>query len=271
MSTAVALRPTATPQVATKEQVDLLKQTIAKGCTDTEFSLFMELCRAKRLDPFAKHIQPVKRWDPEAQSMGLTFQTGIDGFRLIAERTGKYRGQDGPYWCGEDGIWFDVWVKPQPPVAARVGVFREGFDRPIFAVAHYAEYIQTKKDGKPNSMWAKMACNQLAKCAESLAIRKAFPEDLAGLYTPDEMQQADLPPMQSEPAAVVVEAQVIPNRPWASKKVMIQMFDEAASRFTERADYLAILSMWDVTDPAGFKNGDDAEACYRKVLEALGA
>jgi phage recombination protein Bet len=272
MSTAVALRPTASaPQVATKEQIDLLKQTIAKGCNDTEFSLFMELCRAKRLDPFAKHIQPVKRWDPDSQSMGLTFQTGIDGFRLIAERTGKYRGQDGPYWCGEDGIWFDVWVKQEPPVAARVGVFREGFDRPIYAVAHYAEYIQTKKDGKPNSMWAKMACNQLAKCAESLAIRKAFPEDLAGLYTPDEMKQADLAPMQpDQPQAITVTAQVV-TRPWSTKKEMVKMFDEVAVRFPERADYLAILSMWNVTDATAFASPDDAHACYEKLLEALSA
>lgn len=273
MGTAMTVRGSAMPQtIATKEQVDLLKQTIAKGCTDTEFALFMELCRAKKLDPFAKHIQPVKRWDPDSQSMGLTFQTGIDGFRLIAERTGHYCGQDGPYWCGEDGQWVDVWTKGYPPTAAKVGVFRKGFERPIFAVAHYAEYIQTKKDGKPNSMWAKMACNQLAKCAESLAIRKAFPEDLAGLYSPEEMKQADLPPMQPEQTAVVVEAQVVASeRPWTSKKHMIQMFDEVAARFPERADYLAILSMWSVTDPTQFKNGDEAQACYGKLLEALSA
>ena len=259
------------PAQVTKAQLDLLKQTIAKGCTDIEFALLMELCRAKRLDPFAKHIQPVKRWDPDSQTMGVTFQTGIDGFRLLAERSGLYRGQDGPYWCGEDGVWVDVWTRPVAPTAAKVGVFRKDFERPIYAVAHYAEYVQTRKGGEPNVMWAKMACNQLAKCAEALAIRKCFPEDLAGLYTPDEMRQADLPPMQREPAHTV-EAHVAPvkERPWTSKKNMIQMFDEIAGRMPNRADYLSILSMWDVTDATQFFNGDDAHECYLKLLEAIG-
>lgn len=270
-TTSLTVRGEQPAAIATKEQVDLLKQTIAKDCTDIEFSLLMELCRAKRLDPFAKHIQPVKRWDPDLQKMGLTFQTGIDGFRLIALRTGCYTGQDGPHWCGEDGQWVDVWTKNDPPVAARVGVYRKGFERPVYAVAHYSEYVQHKKGGGPNSMWAKMACNQLAKCAEALAIRKAFPEDLAGLYTPDEMKQAELPPMQPEqPAAVAVAAQVV-TRPWSTKKQMIAMFDELAARFPERADFLAILSMWNVTDAAAFSNPDDAHACYDKLVEALSA
>ena len=270
MSTALEVAGSQPAQVS-QRQMELLKQTIAKGCTDTEFMLLMELCRAKRLDPFAKHIQPVKRWDPETQTMGVTFQTGIDGFRLLAERSGLYRGQDGPYWCGDDGVWFDVWTKPVAPTAAKVGVFRKDFDRPIYAVAHYSEYVQTKKGGEPNQMWAKMACNQLAKCAEALAIRKCFPEDLAGLYTPDEMKQADLPPMQRE-TAQIIEAHVAPvkERPWTSKKNMIAMFDEIAGRMADRADFLAILSMWNVTDAAGFKSGDDAHECYLKLLEAIG-
>ena len=268
MSTQIIVAGSQPAQVS-QQQMDLLKQTIAKGCTDTEFMLLMELCRAKRLDPFGKHIQPVKRWDPDTQQMGVTFQTGIDGFRLVAERSGLYRGQDGPFWCGDDGVWVDVWTRPVAPTAAKVGVFRKDFERAIYAVAHYAEYVQTKKGGEPNQMWAKMACNQLAKCAEALAIRKCFPEDLAGLYTPDEMKQADLPPMQRE-AAQVVEAQAVQVvRPWTSKKNMIAMFDEVAGRMTDRADFLAILSMWDVTDAAGFQNGDDAQACYEKLLEAL--
>lgn len=259
------------PAQVSQQQMDLLKQTVAKGCTDIEFMLLMELCRAKKLDPFAKHIQPVKRWDPDTQTMGVTFQTGIDGFRLLAERSGVYGGQDGPYWCGDDGVWVDVWTKPTAPTAAKVGVFRKDFDRPIYAVAHYSEYVQTKKGGEPNTMWSKMACNQLAKCSEALAIRKAFPEDLAGLYTPDEMKQADLPPMQRETANVVeAQAVAVKDRPWTSKKNMIQMFDEIASRMPDRADFLAILSMWDVTDATQFKNGDDANDCYVKLLEAIG-
>jgi hypothetical protein len=121
----------------------------------------------------------------------MTFQTGIDGFRILAQRTGKYAGQDEPQWCGADGKWTDVWLEPDPPRAARAGVYRHDFVKPLVRIAIFDEYVQTKKDGKPTSMWAKMPANQLAKCAEALALRAAFPEELGGIYTNDEMGQAE--------------------------------------------------------------------------------
>jgi hypothetical protein len=112
----------------------------------------------------------------------------IDGFRVVAERTGEMDGSES-FWCGEDGVWFDVWLKKEPPSAAKTIVHRKGCAHPFVAVARFSEYHV------PGQMWSKMPANQIAKCSEALTLRKAFPHQLSGLYTPDEMAQAGAEPV----------------------------------------------------------------------------
>lgn len=159
----------------TPAQVALIKKTVAKGTTDDELKLFLYTCRKTGLDPLIRQIYAVKRGGVSNQ---MSIQTGIDGYRLIAERTGKYAPGREPTWQENNGKIISA--------TAYVRKFVNGQWLEIAATAFYDEYKQER-----GPMWVKMPHLMIAKCAEALVLRKAFPAEMAGVYTQEEMQQAD--------------------------------------------------------------------------------
>ena len=158
-------------------QLDLIKNQIAKGCTDGEIEYFIGVCQRTGLDPFQRQIYAIRRKDNKVEKM--TIQTGIDGYRLIADRTGRYAGSDDPiHHCDAAGNL----TRSTVTVWKIVSGVRCSFT----ASALFDEYVQ-----QFSPMWTKMKFTMLAKCAEALALRKAFPADLSGLYTTEEMMQSD--------------------------------------------------------------------------------
>lgn len=170
----------------TDEQVNLIKTQIAPKANDNELKLFLYQCKRTGLDPLARQIYCI----PIGGRM--TIQTSIDGFRVVAERSGTYAGQDEPVWDeDETGI---------KKCTVKVYRFSNGVRYCAgVGVAHWKEYAQS------SPMWAKMPHTMIAKCAEALALRKSFPQDLSGLYTSDEMQQA-------QPVSTDIEIDNIPTK-----------------------------------------------------------
>jgi phage recombination protein Bet len=190
--------------------------TDEKRLTNEEFELFIAVCEQRRLDPLKRHIYATKRWNTEQGKKVLSVEATIDGLRLTADRTGRYRGQTRAMWAGTDGKWVDAWLAKEPPAAAMVGVWRDGDVEPITAVAHFDEFAQRYDDGYLIGVWKEKPRLMLAKCAEALALRKAFPEELGGLYTAEELdrEQSTAPAGERRQGPVTV-----PERPAAAAVV----------------------------------------------------
>lgn len=171
------------------EKMNLLKRTICKNATDDELQLFIHACNRTHLDPFMKQIYAVKR-GPEGKQV-MTIQTGIDGYRLIAERTGKYMPGRECTFVYKDNKLF----------SATAYVKKLASDKQWHEVAHtvyWDEYVCRTKSGDPVSMWRDKPHIMLGKCAEAGVLRRAFPAEVSGVYTKEEMEQADIEHIPNE-------------------------------------------------------------------------
>ena len=222
----------------TPEQTQLISTTIAPGCSNDELRLFAYACQRTGLDPFSRQIYAIKRGGK------MTISSGIDGLRSIAERTGQLDGSSS-YWCGEDGVWVDVWLSSKPPAAAKTIIYRKGCAHPFTATARFADF------NAGQGLWSKMPSVMIAKCSEAQALRRAFPADLSGVYSTDEMDQA-------------VEPVTVTAAPALPAKGDAKIF-QAGKVAIAKADSIAKLT--EVTDRMETRKGDLSDEQYAELLK----
>ena len=216
----------------TPEQQQLISSTIAPGCTSDELKLFAYACQRTGLDPFSKQIYAIKRGK-------MTIQVGIDGLRSIAERSGQLDGS-ATFWIGdtEGSQWSDVWLGSKPPAAAKTIIYRKGCSHPFVGVARFQDY-----NAGGQGLWSKMPSAMLAKCSEALALRKAFPADMSGVYTVDEMEQAETVTVTATPSPALApagDAKIFAaGKAAIAKATTIQQLEDIAARMELRKNELS--------------------------------
>lgn len=210
------------------QQIAIIKESICKGASDSELQFFLQVCKRTGLDPFSRQIYSIPRGGQR------TIQVGIDGLCLIADRTGKYMpGKESVFGYTSTGAIFSctAYIKKQ----AKDGSWHE-----VSAIAFWDEY------NAGQGLWKKMPRRMLEKCALALCLRKAFPSDLSGLYTHEEMEQADVKPLYTVESA--------PGLKQETKQVM--------QRITEaQADELSGLSL--------MCKADVSAKCWTNVLKVM--
>lgn len=173
--------------------VNAIKARLCPEASVDELVQFAIECDTTQLNPYRNQIYLVPRYDSRAGRKVCRTQVGIDGLRLVAQRTNEFGGRESVEWCGADGKWVDVWLSQNPPAAARCAV-RKLINGQSFIVSHvvlYSAYVQETKNGSPMARWKSDPAGQLAKCAEAGALRAAFPQELGSLMTAEEMDQSD--------------------------------------------------------------------------------
>lgn len=173
----------------TDDQQRMIRNTYATGASKEEFEVLIEIAKTRQLNPLLGQIHFVKR----PKKVGDRYvdvwatQVAVDGFRVIAERTGKYDGQDEPIFEYDNN---------GRALRCKIAIYRKDFSRPIWGIAKYSEYVQTTRDGVPTKMWKEKPEVMLAKCAECQGLRKAFPQELSNVYSSEEWPEEDAPPQK---------------------------------------------------------------------------
>lgn len=222
-----------------QKKIDLIKRTICKGATDDELQLFIQTCNKTGLDPFMRQIFSVKRWDSSEKREVMTIQTGIDGYRLIADRTGRYApGQNPEFGYDKQGNlrFAKSYVKKKTP---------DGTWHEVSAIAFWDEYVQKTKQGEATHFWKSKGHIMLSKCAEMLALRRAFPAELSGLHV-----QAEEIPHEAFNKQAEEQKKAIPDKLTQEQleklELLLSQFADSAEKTSRILSFIEVKELKDI-------------------------
>jgi len=222
MGALTTLRPTEATYAPSA--LALIKRTVASDCNDDEFSMFIHMARSLHLDPLRRQIYAFVFSKDNPAKRRMSIITGIDGFRAIAERTGNYRpDEDEPTYEIDDALKSQNNPAGIVKATVRVWKYSHGGWHKVTAAAYWDEYAPLKEEwaydearGKKqptgkfsldtSGNWPKMPRVMIAKCAEALALRKAWPDDFSNVYAAEEIDRARV--LDATPAELAAQGEV---------------------------------------------------------------
>lgn len=209
-----------------------IRQYLVSGngqVTDQEVVMFMSLCKYQKLNPFLKEAYLIKFGNSPA-----TIVTGKDVFTKRAKRNPNYAGkQAGIIVEKEDGTIEEregsMALEGEKIVGGWAKIYIKGYEKPEYASVSFDEYAGRKSDGTLNSQWKSKPATMIRKVAVVQALREAFPEDFGGLYSEEELSQAESVSIQQETVEVInqeeVKAETV-SEPAQEKSVEQVLFEE---------------------------------------------
>jgi len=166
---------------------NIVKNHLTKGnakITDSEVMLFLELCKRQKLDPFVT-----------GEVFLIKYKEGVPAQTVVGYNTYKRRAEENPNYLGkEEGIVVqrgnDIVKKdgaclyPQETLLGgwcKVSYLKNGYQVYSYKECEMSEYRQE------NTMWRTKPAMMICKVAVSQALRDAFPKEMNGLYTAEEL------------------------------------------------------------------------------------
>jgi phage recombination protein Bet len=206
------------------EQIQTIRNTVAKDLSLSEFQMGMALAGRAGLEPLAGEIWFAKSKSRDGSPGRVLIMTGRDGYLTVARRQPGYKGMDCDVVREKDD--FRVERKPNgeravyhsysgsdvargPVQGAWAIVYFEG-KVPFYFYASLKEYKPTSDSALRHSPWSSQESVMVLKCAQSYALRIA--SGISGIVSEEESARAfETPAGPSDPDSLTSIAEDIPE------------------------------------------------------------